>query len=319
MGRITGKQVIWVVIAGCLFVSVSFAQHSFSDETRKWRLAHEEEIKADNGWLTVSGLFWLNQGINSLGSGPGQNIVLPASANAANVGTLELNHGIVKFRAADGVAVKINDETVREYEMKFDSEKPPAPFKVGTLILSVIKRGERFGLRVRDLNSRARAEFEGLKWFPPHESYRVVAEFTPYPEPKEITITNVLGDELKMKTPGLLSFKLKGRTFQLRPVIEDDKLFIMFRDRTAGKSTYGAGRFLYAAMPKDGKVILDFNRAENPPCAFTSFATCPLPPRQNRLPIAITAGELSTHIEAKQPQPNNAGSPSLETFNPRNH
>jgi uncharacterized protein (DUF1684 family) len=214
----------------------------------------------------------------------------------------------VKFRAADGVAAKIDNDTVREYEMTFDSDKPPAPFKVGTLILSVIKRGERYGLRVRDLNSRARVEFTGLKWFPPRKSYKVVAEFIPYPEPKEILIMNVLGDELKMKTPGLLSFKLKGRTFQLRPVIEDDKLFIMFRDRTAGKSTYGAGRFLYAAMPKDRKVILDFNRAENPPCAFTSFATCPLPPRQNRLPIAITAGELNTHVEAKLPQPNNSRS-----------
>jgi uncharacterized protein (DUF1684 family) len=205
MSKITGKQLGWAAIAVSLFVSLSVGQSSFHDETQKWRLAHEEEIKADNGWLTVSGLFWLKQGINTLGSGPDQNIVLP-SANAATVGTLELNQGVVKFRAADGVSVKINDETVREYEMKFDSDKPPAPFKFGALILSVIKRGERFGLRVRDLNSRARVEFKGLKWFAPREAYKVVADFIPYPEPKEITIMNVLGDELKMKTPGLLSF-----------------------------------------------------------------------------------------------------------------
>jgi len=139
-----------------------------------------------------------------------------------------------------------------------------------------------------------------LRWFSARESYKVVAEFIPYTESKEIVIMNVLGDEVKMKTPGLLSFKLNGKTYQLRPVIEDDKLFIMFRDRTAGKSTYGAGRFLYAAMPKDGKVILDFNRAENPPCAFTPFATCPLPPPQNRLPIAIPAGELNTHLKSQR-------------------
>jgi len=294
------KRFVCAGIAVIMFAAASFGQQSFRDETGRWRRAHEEEIKADNGWLTVSGLFWLKPGVNTLGSGPDQNIILPASAKATSVGTLELDHGVVTFRATDGVSVKVDDEPIREYEMKFDSEKPPQPFKVGALILSVIKRGDRFGVRVRDLNSRARSEFKGLRWFSPRESYRVVAEFIPYPEPKEIIIMNVLGDELKMKTPGLLSFKLNGRKYQLRPVIEDDKLFIIFRDRTAGKSTYGAGRFLYAAMPKDGKVILDFNRAENPPCAFTRFATCPLPPPQNRLPIAIPAGELNTHQKAQR-------------------
>jgi uncharacterized protein (DUF1684 family) len=125
-----------------------------------------------------------------------------------------------------------------------------------------------------------------------------VATFTPDEKPREMIIMNVLGDELKMKTPGILSFELNGRTYQLRPVMENDKkLFIIFRDRTAGKTTYGAGRFLYADLPKDGKVILDFNRAENPPCAFTLYATCPLPPRQNFLPIPIPAGELAFHLK----------------------
>ena len=208
------KEFVCAAIAVLIFGVASFGQQSFRNETRKWRLAHEEEIKADNGWLTVSGLFWLKQGINTVGSGPDQNIVLPASANAASVGTLELNQGVVTFRATAGVAVKVNNESIREYEMKFDSDKPPAPFKVGALILSVIKRGERFGLRVRDLNSRARSEFKGLRWFSARESYKVVAEFIPYTEPKEIVIMNVLGDEVQMKTPGLLSFKLNGKTYQ---------------------------------------------------------------------------------------------------------
>jgi uncharacterized protein (DUF1684 family) len=298
MSQITIKEVISTAIVIAMSVSLSLGQKPLPDETEKWRLAHEEEIKADNGWLTVSGLFWLKPGINTLGTASDQSIVLPASANAERVGTLEMKQGAVILQTTDGVTVRVNDETVRVYEMKFDSEKPPAPFKVGALILSVIKRGDRFGLRVRDLNSRARSEFKGLRWFPLRASYRVVATFIPYPEPKEIVIMNVLGDELKMKTPGLLSFRLNGKTFELRPVIEEDKLFVIFRDQTAGKSTYGAGRFLYADMPKDGKVILDFNRAENPPCAFTPYATCPLPPRQNRLPIAIPAGELTTHLKS---------------------
>ena len=182
--------------------------------------------------------------------------------------------------------------------MTFETEKPPDQFKVGSLKLGVIKRGNRYGLRVRDKNSPARLHFKGLKWFPARANYRVIATFTPYDEPKEIIIMNVLGDELKLKTPGLLTFTLNGQKFELRPVVEDEKkLFIIFRDLTAGKTTYPAGRFLYADLPKDGKVVLDFNRAENPPCAFTEFATCPLPPRQNFMKIAINAGEIEVPLK----------------------
>jgi len=212
---------------------------------------------------------------------------------------LELAGGVVTLKVEDGILVRVNDKPVREFEMRFDDEKQPDRFTVGSLKLSVIKRGARYGLRVRDKNSRARREFTGLHWFPARRSYRVTASFIPYDKPKEIIIMNVLGDELKLKSPGLLSFRLQGKTYQLRPVIEDDeKLFIIFRDLTAGKTTYGAGRYLYADLPKDGKVVLDFNRAENPPCAFTSYATCPLPPRQNFLPIAIDAGEMAYHLES---------------------
>jgi uncharacterized protein (DUF1684 family) len=133
------------------------------------------------------------------------------------------------------------------------------------------------------------------------ESYRVEATFTPFEKPKEITIINVLGDEVKMRNPGILSFTLNGQDFQLKPVVEEEgKLFIIFRDLTAGRSTYPAGRFLDADAPKDGKVILDFNEATNPPCAFTAYATCPLPPKQNYLPIAIEAGEQTYHLKRAQ-------------------
>ena len=302
-------------ISVCVLL-VTFTQGSFEAEHRKWREQRNEELRAEDGWLTVAGLFWLKEGSNSFGTGKGMNIVLPAGSAPENIGTLELANGVVTLRVADGVKVSVAAETVRTYEMRFDGNQQPPSFLVGSLKLAVIKRGARYGLRVRDKNSRALREFKGLEWFPARESYRVTATFTPDDQPKEIIIMNVLGDELKMKSPGLLTFTLNGTTHQLRPVLEegDDQLFIIFRDKTAGKTTYGAGRYLYADLPdevngdlrevgnvrKVGKVILDFNRAENPPCAFTSYATCPLPPRQNFLPIPIPAGERAFHLKMKK-------------------
>ena len=289
----TIKAILGLVLVAFL------AQSPFQVENQKWREKREAELKSEDGWLTVAGLFWLKEGSNTFGTSSNLSIVLPIGSAPARIGTLELANGVVTLKSAPGIMVLVDGKPVSEFEMRFDGEKPPAPFTVASLKMSVIKRGERYGLRVRDKNSAARREFKGLRWFPARESYRVTASFIPDPQAKEIIIMNVLGDELKMKSPGMLSFELNGKKYQLRPVVEDDKkLFILFKDRTAGKTTYGAGRFLYADLPKDGKVVLDFNRAENPPCAFTLFATCPLPPRQNFLPIAIAAGEMDFHLKA---------------------
>lgn len=291
------KTISWLLLL--TFVQAS----SFEVENRKWRIKRDRELRAENGWLTVAGLFWLTEGANTFGTGKEMSIVLPPGSAPANVGTLELANGMVTLKVAEGVKVKdAGGAALQTYEMRFDGEKQPAPFLVGSLNLSVIKRGTRFGLRVRDKNSQALREFKGLEWFPPNESYRVTAIFTPYDQPHEIMIANVLGDQLKMKSPGVLTFTLNGSTHQLRPVLEDDgkQLFIIFRDQTAGETTYGAGRFLYADLPKDGKVILDFNRAENPPCAFTQYATCPLPPRANFLSIPIPAGERAFHLKSQK-------------------
>jgi uncharacterized protein (DUF1684 family) len=168
--------------------------------------------------------------------------------------------------------------------------------KVKDLTLTLIKRGERYGIRLRDKNNSSRREFKGLRWFPARESYRVTAKFIPHQQPTELAVPNVLGDVLKMPSPGLLVFKLNGREYSLAPVSEDDgKLFVIFRDLTSGKQTYPSGRFLYADAPVNGQVTLDFNQAVNPPCAFTPYATCPLPPKENRLKVAIAAGEQTYH------------------------
>jgi uncharacterized protein (DUF1684 family) len=164
--------------------------------------------------------------------------------------------------------------------------------KVGRLSLYVIKRGDKFGIRLKDPESEYRRDFHGLEYFPANEAYRVTARWVQ--APKQIPILNVLGQTEPSECPGYAEFQWNGRQLRLYPILEEPgakQLFFIFRDETAGKETYGAGRFLYSDLPKDGKVVLDFNRAYNPPCSFTPYATCPLPPPENRLPIRVEAGE----------------------------
>ena len=291
------KSIVCLLLLIIFCESVAVSQSSFDAENKKWRHKRETELKAEGGWLTVAGLFWLNGGVNTIGTDESQvDIVLPRKSAPGKVGSLTLGNGVITLQVAHGVVVKVDGKSVTEYVMTFDTEKAPPQFNVGSLSLGVIKRSGRYGLRVRDKKSPERLQFKGLRWFPAQESFRVVATFTPYPQPTEIKIMNVLGNELRMNTPGTLSFMLRGQKFELQPLVENDKkLFIIFKDLTAGNTTYPAGRYLYADLPKDGKVVLDFNRAENPPCAFTKFATCPLPPRQNYMGIAIEAGEMKYH------------------------
>jgi hypothetical protein len=170
---------------------------------------------------------------------------------------------------------------------------PDNSITAGDLTFSVIERSGRYGVRLKDNHSRLRAEFHGQHWFPVRESYRVQARFVSYEQPKSMTVPNILGSTYQLPSPGYAVFTLEGRELRLEPVVEDKELFFIFRDLTAGKETYGSGRFLYAELPLDEKVELDFNKAENPPCAFTPYATCPLPPKQNILPVRVEAGELA--------------------------
>lgn len=291
------------VLVGVVFVLIAGAavtgQVSLQEEVRRWREQYEKKLRADDGWLTVSGLFWLKEGENRFGTADDNEIVLPAGSSPARVGVFELRGDKIVLRVNDGAAVTVNNQPIRESGVKSDATKTPDLISVGDLTLSVIKRGARYGVRLRDKNSQARREFTGLNWFPVEESYRVKAKFIPYEQPREIAIASVTDDTLKMTTPGLLVFQLRGQEYRLQPVTEGEKLFILFRDLTSGRTTYGAGRYLYADLPEDGHVTLDFNQAFNPPCAFTAFATCPLPPRQNRLDVAVEAGEQSYHAAKK--------------------
>ena len=245
--------------------------------------------------LVDGGRFVLVEGgDNTAGTAAGDEIALPAGGSApAKLGVFSLSKGVVRFRAADGVEVKIDGKAAKEGVLKTDAADKPNTVEAGDLTMLAIERGGRCAIRLRDKNSETRRNFTGLRWYPVQERYRVTAAFHAYPEMKTILVPNVLGDKIPSPSPGYAEFELNGEHLRLQPVLEGTQLFFVFRDQTAGRATYGSGRFLYADLAQEGKVTLDFNKAYNPPCAFTPYATCPLPIPENRMPVAIEAGELN--------------------------
>ncbi len=284
-----------ILLLTAAFAGPANAQRAYIGETEKWRTAHEAELKSEEGWLTVVGLFWLKAGRNTIGSGDAFDVQLTESFKSGEFGDIELKGDTARLTIADGVNATVDSKPAKTADLSFDEKAKPKIVNFGSQSFFLIKRGEKFAIRVRDTNSRSRREFTRLNWYPIDPRARVVAKFEKYATPKEVLIANVLGGSFKATSPGLLRFKLSGREFTLEPVDEEGHLFIIFRDLTSRTETYGSGRFLYADAAVDGTVVLDFNRAENPPCAFTAFATCPLPPQQNRLNIAIRAGEKRFH------------------------
>jgi uncharacterized protein (DUF1684 family) len=267
---------------------------AYREEIQKWREGYEANLKKDGSWLTLAGLYWLKEGENSFGSGVNNAIVLPPGSAPEIAGTFVFHDAAVRLNVRDGAPLLINGEPARGgMTVKADSSGKPDRISLGRLTMIVIQRGARYGIRMWDNASQARSDFRGTRWFPVKESYRITAQFVTYSQPKMIPILNILGDTEASPSPGYATFELEGMKLRLEPIAEDNRLFFMFKDLTSGKQTYPAGRFLYSGLPKDGKVALDFNKAQNPPCAFTRYATCPLPPRQNHLAVAIDAGELN--------------------------
>jgi uncharacterized protein (DUF1684 family) len=271
---------------------------AYRAEIEKWRQQREARLTSDNGWLTVAGLFWLKEGDNRFGSSPLNDIVLAEPSVAAEAGNFILSNGKITLHVnstAAGAKVLVDGKPVHgDAVMLPDSDdKGPSVLTIGDLTLLVHASGSRLGIRLKDKDSRLRREFAGLTWFPVDESYRVTAQYLPYATPKEVEIPNILGDVDKMASPGEVTFTLQGKQLRMEAVQDDpNSLWFIFRDMTSGKETYGAARFLYSGLPANGKVVLDFNKAYNPPCAFNPYTTCPLPPPENRLPVRIEAGEM---------------------------
>ena len=307
------RLAVWF-IAFCS--AVGFAQDGYVAQIEQWQKKQEQELRADDGWLTVSGLFWLHPGNNPFGSGKENEIVLPSSVPEKG-GWFTLENGTVTVSAIPNLDIRLNGQPIttamvggvvmKRAKLETDKSGHPGELTFGDLTMFPITRGNRIAIRLKDKNSQARREFKGMKYYPINSDYRIMADFVPAQKGATLKIPNILGQINDIPTPGYAEFTLAGKKLRLAPVTEGDcgsdppatakqncRLFFIFKDLTSGHGTYPPGRFLYTGLPKEGKLVLDFNHAENPPCAWTAYATCPLPPKENGLPIAVEAGEMFT-------------------------
>lgn len=266
-----------------------------------WRAHREQRLSAPNGWLTLVGLEWLKPGANTVGSAPDNRIRLSAVA-PAHVGVIEVNGSDIRIAPPAGgfvAAVQLDGAPAQAATLADDEAQKPSVLTAGTLTILLLHRGDRYALRIKDSQAPTRLNFQGLHWYEPDPHYRVEAKWIPFVPVKKIKVPSIIGVTDEMPAPGLAEFTLAGKTLQLEPVLEEPdakQLFFILRDTTSRTTSYGAARFLYTDFPdhgldQPGHLTLDFNRLQNPPCAYTAYATCPLPPEQNRLAIALPVGE----------------------------
>lgn len=284
-------KVLKIIGASCvvLVVSCTSAEQRLTHHQRDveaWHAKRIKDLKGHDGWLNLEGLFWLNEGINSFGNDSTKDIVFPVEV----AGYFFVKGGVVTMM------IPPKDEEIIYHP---DSTRSLAGYE-GSFEWFVIRRGDKLGIRLRNFQSENVKNFKGIERFPVDYSWRITARFKPSIDDETIDITNVLGQTTKAPLAGICVFELDGKEQRLAATREDDKLLIVFGDETNGKETYGAGRFILVDRPDStGNVVIDFNKSYNPPCAFTEFATCPLPPKQNVLSVSIPAGEKNYDYHGK--------------------
>ena len=303
----------WIMGAAAALCAATLASAAVSTEelakerqgVEQWKARRLASLTSETGWLTLSGLYWLKPGANTFGRAKSNALVLDNPSLADRAGSFVVDGQKVHFVAHTGAGVTHDGQPVSDIALASDLTENPTLLKSGSVTFYLIERVGKLGVRVRDSENPHRKNFAGLQYFPVNDGWVVDAHFEPYTPHKKVPIVNILGMTEDMEAPGALVFTHDGKDYRLDAVLEDpaDKeLFILFADGTSGKETYGAGRFMYVPLPsKDGLVRLNFNKAYNPPCAFNAFATCPLPPPQNRLrSVRIEAGE-KTYVGHEAP------------------
>jgi hypothetical protein len=262
------------------------------DQILAWRAKKLNDLVGENGWMSLAGLFWLNQGRNLVGSNPMCEIVLPEYAPTF-LGIVELKGKVARLQVASGVQVQVNDKLVQKTILKSDKESKPSFITWNHIRMVLHEHAGKYAIRIWDNNRRNRFTLPILKWFPIDKKFRFHARYTRYPQPKVSAQPDTFGETAEDRLDGYVSFKFEGKTYRLDATeVKDQKLFIKFRDLTSSKETYPPSRYIYTPPIEDGKVILDFNYSYSPPCAFTEYATCIFAPQQNYLPFRVEAGEI---------------------------
>jgi uncharacterized protein len=265
------------------------ADHGYLAGIAEWRKNYDRDLRSDKGALYLIARHSVPEGSSEIGSDPPSRIELPDRA-PKRVGAIERRGDMVTFKPTAGIAVKLNGKPISG-PATLGTVKPIDKLEFGDFEIAVSATAGTYQLIVRDRQSPYLKRFHGALWFPVNASYRLEAAFTPYPQPKELKIPDTTGRGRLMQAPGYVTFRLNGEALRLEPVVSGNELFFMFKDRTSGRESYGVGRFLESEMPKNGKVVLDFNKAYNPYCAFNPYSSCPIPPKQNTLSTRIEAGE----------------------------
>jgi len=275
---------------------MSIDTSTYIAEIKEWQTEKDEQLRSPDSWLTLVGLVWLKDGKNSVGSDTDSAVKFPPKTAPEKIGTLTLADGEVTLRVNNGIIATVNGNPITKMVLEPDTNRNPDVVSVGEIKFNVIKRGGRIGIRTKHTNSPNRVNFTGRNWWLIDQDFRVEAEVTPYSPKKMVPIPDVLGNSKETAMDCELSFKLHRQKFVLDAfALPSGQYYILFHDQSCGKGSYPSGRFLVTEFPEDDKVIIDFNKAHNPPCAFTPFATSPLPPSQNYLATMIQAGER--HIE----------------------
>jgi uncharacterized protein (DUF1684 family) len=301
------RSALLLYCCAVLFIAACRHDTSWQGDNEAWRTQHVADLLKPDGWLSLSGLEWLQPGDNSLGSAADNRIHL-AAGSPAHLAILHLEGETVTLNPPPGgfpqdFLVAGSPAKAQPLRAEANKDKLSPHLTISTLNMYVIRREARFALRIKDSHSPAIVGFHGLNWFAPNADYRVTAKWMPYSPFKTITLATLVGTSYDQPVPGAAEFTLAGKTFRIEPVLEDPavaKLFFILRDTTSSTDSYPACRFLYTGLPtngldKPGELVLDFNHLENPPCAYTPFSTCPLPPPGNRLPIALRVGEKRYH------------------------
>jgi len=291
--KISFLLLILIILAAFACTQKPAADPNYVKEINEWDAKRVNRLKADDGWLNLVGRFWLEKGESTFGSSKDNDIVIESSKLPEHIGSFLFIDSTVTFKAKNDVEVLLDGKPVKEIVLVDDQKKDITVLQIGSIKFNLIIRDTLYGIRFRDLNSDLVKNFKGVERFPIDESWKITAKFEAYNPVKEIDVPNVLGQISKEKCPGAVVFERDGKTHRIDAVDEGgDRLFLIIADQTSGEETYGGGRFMYVNKPDlTGKILLDFNKAYNPPCVFTKYATCPLPPLQNYLKLRIEAGE----------------------------